>query len=185
MARQLRGVRERRARASKATGFFTQERWVYKIQFVTNEKLTLYTACSPVGRWVEEDIDSASVENVDDSTEFTTFVLLDLSLLDEFSEICIWAGSWVEFSGAFFEIWNEFVGFVDVWDRATGGAGDSSDEPSVTALSEHLASGGVVGVNDNSVGNITSQLWIGIAWGVEDFGIDAAHSLLGVASLNR
>lgn len=125
-----------------------------------------------------------AVEDVDGGSELVALVLLHLAAVNEGLEIGVGIGVGIEFSGGLLEVGDEFGGVFEVGDGAAGGAGDAADEALGAALAKHFAGGGVVGVNDDSVGNHASKFWIGVSRGIEHFGVDAADAFFGVAGLD-
>ena len=75
-------------------------------------------------------------------------------------------------------------GVLDVGDGTASGAGDAANEALRTALAEHVAGGGVVRVDDDSVGDVATEGGVGVSGRIEHLGVDAAHSFFGVAGLD-
>ena len=61
-------------------------------------------------------------------------VNFDLSGADEASQVRVGVGGGVEGAGGLFEIGDKLLGFIDVWHRAAGGAGDAADHALGAAL---------------------------------------------------
>jgi len=125
-----------------------------------------------------------AVEDVDGVAEFVPLVLFDLAAADERSQVGVWLGGGVKFSGRLGEVGDEFVGFINVGDGATSGAGDAADHALGSALAEHFAGVRIVGVDDNAIGNIAAELGVGMSGWVEHFGVDTTHAFFGVAGLD-
>ena len=125
-----------------------------------------------------------SVEDVNGITELIALIDFDQAPADEASQVAIGIRGGVKSSGRFFEVWDEFVGFVNIGDGATGGAWDAADLSLGPALVEHSTGIRIVGMDDDAVGNITSQLGIGMSGWVKNLGVYATDALLGISGLD-
>ena len=124
------------------------------------------------------------VKNVDGVAELLSLVNGDLSLADEGAEVGVWVRGGVESTGGFFEVGDELVGFVDLGNGASGGAGDAADHSLGAALVEHVAGIGIIGMDDDAVGNVAAQCGIGMGGRVVHLGIDTANAFLGITGLD-
>lgn len=125
-----------------------------------------------------------AIQDVDGCAELVALVFFDLAAADEGAEVGVGIGGGIEFTGTLFDVGDEFVGVVDVGDGASGGAGDTTDEALSATLAEHFTGRRVVGVDNDSVGDVAAKFGIGVRGGIEHFGVDAADAFFGIAGLD-
>ena len=76
------------------------------------------------------------------------------------------------------------MSLVNIGDGATGGTCDTADHSLGPALVEHFTGVRIVGMDDDAIGNITSQLGIGVGGRMVHLGVNAADALFGISGLD-
>ena len=76
------------------------------------------------------------------------------------------------------------MGFVNIGDGATGGAWNTADHSLGPALVEHFTGVRIVGMDDDAIGNIASQLGIGMGGRMVNLGVNTADALFGISGLD-
>ena len=124
------------------------------------------------------------VEDVDGVAELVPLILRHLPAADEASEVGVGVGGGIELARGLLEVRNELVGFVNVRNGASSGAGDTANFTLGASLTEHLAGIWIIGVNDHSVWNISTELRMGIGGRVKDLSINATDTPFRIAGLD-
>ena len=112
-------------------------------------------------------------------------ILLHFSASDELLQITIWVGGRIKFTSALSEVGDQLVGVFNIRNWTASGARNATDEALCSALAKHATSSRVVGMDNDSIWDIAPKRRIGMSGGIENFGIDSAHSFFGIAGLNR